>query len=89
MDSGCTVIHDRISASTEPAARLYPMTDRDDMDAIREQLEGAGLMEAYVDADGRQAMRLTDDGKRLARQMTMSDDPDAVLDALLEAQSDA
>ena len=32
-------------------------------------------------------MRLTDDGARLARQMSMSEDPDAVLDALLEAQS--
>jgi hypothetical protein len=28
-----------------------------------------------------------DDGGRVARQMAMSDDPDAVLDALLEAQA--
>jgi hypothetical protein len=34
-------------------------------------------------------MRLTDDGGRVARQMAMSDDPDAVLDALLEAPSEA
>jgi DNA-binding MarR family transcriptional regulator len=66
------------------------MTHHDDeMDAILEQLEGAGLVEVYVNADGKQAMRLTDDGERLARQMAMSQDPDAVLDALLEAQSEA
>ena len=47
----------------------------------------AGLVEVYVNTDGKQAMRLTDDGARLARQMSMSEDPDAVLDALLEAQS--
>jgi hypothetical protein len=66
------------------------MTDHDaEMDAILEVLEGAGLVEVYVNADGKQAMRLTDDGGRVARQMTMSEDPDAVLDALLEAQSEA
>jgi hypothetical protein len=65
------------------------MTDHDaEMDAILELLEGAGLVEVHVDADGKQAMRLTDDGGRLARQMAMSEDPDAVLDALLEAQSE-
>ena len=40
------------------------------------------------DVGYRTRLRLTDDGKRLARQRTMSDDPDAVLDALLEAQSE-
>ena len=29
---------------------------------ILELLEGAGLVEVYVDADGKQAMRLTEDG---------------------------
>jgi hypothetical protein len=55
------------------------------MDAILELLEGAGLVEVYVNADGKEAMRFTDDGERLARQMAMSADPDA----LLEAQSEA
>ena len=65
------------------------MTDDDDeMDAILELLAGAGLVEVYVNADGKQAMRLTDDGERLARQMAMGEDPDAVLDTLLEAQSE-
>jgi hypothetical protein len=65
------------------------MADHDaDMDAIHELLEGAGLVEVYVNADGKQAMRLTEDGVRAARQMAMSEDPDAVLDALLEAQSE-
>lgn len=35
----------------------------------------------------KQAARLTDDGKLLAGQMAMSKEPDAVLDARLEAQS--
>jgi hypothetical protein len=65
------------------------MTDHDDeIDAILALLVGAGLVEVYVNADGMQAMRLTDAGGRLARQMAMSEDPDAVLDALLEAQSE-
>jgi hypothetical protein len=41
----------------------------------------------YVNSDGKQAMRLTGDRERLARQMAMSDDPAALLDALLRAQS--
>jgi hypothetical protein len=57
------------------------------MDAILELLEGAGLVEVYVNADDKQAMRLTDDGARLARQMTMSEDPDARL-ARLGAEGD-
>jgi hypothetical protein len=65
------------------------MTDHDaQMDAILEPLEAAGLVEVYVKADGKQAMRLTGDGERLARQMAMSEDPDAVLEALLEAPSE-
>ena len=61
------------------------MTDHDaEMDAILELLQGAGLVEVYVNADGKQAMRLTDDGGRVARQMVMSEEPDA----LLEAQSE-
>lgn len=55
------------------------------MDAILELLEGAGFIEVYVNAEGKQAMRLTDEGERVARQMAMSDDPDAVLEALLNA----
>ncbi len=39
------------------------------------------MVEVYVNADGKQAMQLTDDGVRLAQQMAMSDDPDAVLEA--------
>ena len=46
-----------------------------EMDAILELLEGAGLVEAYIKADREQAMRLTDDGERLAGQMAMSGDP--------------
>ena len=43
------------------------------MDAIIEELEKAGLVEAYTDAEGREAYRLTRKGQ-------------AVLDALLDEQ---
>lgn len=66
------------------------MTDHGaEMDAILKLLECAGLVEVYANADGTQVMRSTDDGERVARQMAMSEDPDAVLDALLEARSGA
>ena len=55
------------------------------MDAIVATLSDAGLVEEYVNEDGRPTMRLTPDGERVARQMAMSDDPDGLLDALLDA----
>jgi len=56
-----------------------------EFDAILEQVEAAGLVEQYTDADGRQAMRLTLEGERVARQLAMTDDEgqDAVMDGLL------
>jgi len=63
------------------------MTDHDaEMDAIREQLEKAGLVETYVDEDGQDAMRLTPKGAQMGRALAMAGDEDAaaVLDALLE-----
>jgi DNA-binding MarR family transcriptional regulator len=62
--------------------------DRDDQfDAMVEMLEQAGLVETYVDSDGRGAMRLTAEGERVARQMAMSseDEQDLLLAALVEA----
>ena len=62
------------------------MTDHDaEMDAILEALEGAGLVEQYTDEGGKEAMRLTPGGARVARQMAMSDNPEGLLDALLDA----
>ena len=62
------------------------MSDHDaEMDAILELLEGAGLVEQYTDDEGKEAMRLTPDGARVARQMAMSDDPEAALNSLLDA----
>lgn len=55
-----------------------------EIDAILALLGDAGPVEQYTD-DGQQAMRLTPDGARVAQQMAMSDDPEAVLDALLDA----
>lgn len=64
------------------------VTDRDvAFDEMRDVLEGAGLVETYVDQDGMDAMRLTANGTRLARQIAMSseDEQDALLAALVEA----
>lgn len=67
------------------------MDDRDDeLDAMIDMLEQAGLVETYVDTDGKAAMRLTAEGERVARQMTTSseDDQVALLAALVEAAED-
>lgn len=56
-----------------------------DLDAILEQVDAAGLVEQYVDEDGKPAMRLTPDGERVARQLTMlgEDGQDELIKALL------
>ena len=62
------------------------MSDDDaELDAILEQIEAAGLVEQYVDDDGKQAMRLTPEGLRVARQLAMlgEDGQDALMAALL------
>ena len=58
-----------------------------ELDAILEQVETAGLVEQYVDEQGRPAMRLTAEGLRVARQLVMlgEDGQDALMAALLEA----
>jgi hypothetical protein len=60
------------------------MTDRDrQMDALMEQLVTAGLLEIFTADDGDQAMRLTPDGEKVARQLALGADEDALLEALL------
>jgi hypothetical protein len=61
------------------------MTDAE-MDAILNELEGAGLVETFADDEGRPSMRLTEQGVQIARQMALSGDEDAqvLLDALLD-----
>jgi DNA-binding MarR family transcriptional regulator len=62
------------------------MTDHDaELDAILEQVEAAGLVEQYVDEEGKQAMRLTPEGERVARQLAMlgEDGQDELMAALL------
>ena len=55
------------------------------MDALMEQLVTAGLLELFTDDDGDEAMRLTPEGEKVARQMAMTDDDgqDALIGALL------
>ena len=62
------------------------MADHDaEMDAMAKQLVEAGLLELFTDDDGDEAMRLTPEGEKVARQLAMSDDDgqDALMAALL------
>jgi hypothetical protein len=62
------------------------MTDHDaQLDALVQQLVTAGLLELLTDDDGDEAMRLTPEGEKVARQLAMSDDndPDALMAGLL------
>ena len=56
-----------------------------ELDTILEQVETAGLVEQYVDDEGKQAMRLTPEGVRVARQLAMlgEDGQDELMKALL------
>jgi hypothetical protein len=60
-----------------------------EMDELVAELADASLLTIEYDREGTERWRLTADGARVARQMAMSSDPDAVLDALLRARSDA
>jgi DNA-binding MarR family transcriptional regulator len=62
------------------------MTDHDaQLDAMTQQLVTAGLIETFTDADDDEAMRLTPEGEKVARQLAMSDDDsqDDLMEALL------
>ena len=56
-----------------------------ELGAILGQVEAAGLVEVYTDADDSQAMRLTPDGERVARQFAMlgEDGQEELMAALL------
>jgi DNA-binding MarR family transcriptional regulator len=66
------------------------MTDHGaDLDAILERAEAAGLVETYVDAEGRLAMRLTPDGERVAATRdARRGRKDALITALLSGGGD-
>jgi DNA-binding MarR family transcriptional regulator len=57
-----------------------------ELDAILAELEGAGLVEQYVNEAGEPAMRLTAKGEQAANQAALSseDDAAALMAALLE-----
>ncbi len=59
-------------------------------DAIVAELERAGLVESYTNAEGKAAMRLTPKGPQLGRSMALAGDEDAavVLDANEARQRD-
>jgi DNA-binding MarR family transcriptional regulator len=59
-----------------------------ELDAILAQLEGAGLVEQYVNEAGEEAMRLTAKGEQVANQAALSSDDDtaALMEALLGAK---
>lgn len=67
------------------------MTDEptrdEEIDALLDELEGAGIVERYVNAAGEGAMRLTKTGSQLANQMSsMSDDARDDFAALLRGE---
>lgn len=68
------------------------MTDEqardEEFDAILAELEEAGYVEQYTDADGQEAMRLTATGEQVARQMAMlaEDDAAAMMAGLLGSE---
>jgi hypothetical protein len=65
------------------------MADHDaELDAVLDQVEAAGLVEVCSDEDGKQAMRLTPAGERVAGQLAMlgEDGQDELMTALLEAR---
>ena len=51
-------------------------------------LSEAGLVEVYVNDEGKPSVRLTAEGKQVAQQMALSseDDGQVLLDALLESR---
>jgi hypothetical protein len=51
-----------------------------------QQLVTAGLLELFTDDDGDEAMRLTPEGEKVARQLAMTDDDsqDTLMAALLD-----
>jgi hypothetical protein len=53
-----------------------------EMDALTQQLITAGLLETFTDADGDEAMRLRPDGEKVARQLALGADEDALLEPL-------
>ena len=70
--------------------RSVAMTHPDaELDPIVASLEGADLVEQYVNEDGKDALRLTDRGRQLGRAIAMAgddSDPEAVLAALMDEQ---
>jgi DNA-binding MarR family transcriptional regulator len=63
------------------------MTDHDvEVDRLVEMLSDAGLLEAYVNEEGKDALRLTERGRELRTALTMDGggDPEAALAALLQ-----
>jgi hypothetical protein len=60
------------------------MPDHDaELDALVQQLVTAGLVETFTDDDGDEAMRMTPEGEKVARQLALGADEDALLEALL------
>jgi hypothetical protein len=56
------------------------MTEHDaEMDALMQSLVEAGLLELFTDDDGDEAMSLTADGEKVARQLALGADEDALL----------
>jgi hypothetical protein len=56
------------------------MTEHDaQLDTMVQQLVTAGLLETFTDDDGDEAMRLTPEGEKVARQLALGADEDELL----------
>jgi len=65
---------EEVAAASRFARYPPPMTGHDaEMDALRDQLAEAGLIEVYTDDQGGEAYRLTPEGEKVARQLAMTE----------------
>ena len=78
---------------THGAVYARAMIDHSDvvLATILDELRHAGYVEMYTDGDGKEAMRLTPEGEKVARQLAIlgEDGQAALMDALMEETGDS
>jgi hypothetical protein len=63
--------------------RLLVSDHDQELDDLFGQLERAGVIQVYTDADGQQAVSLTEQGQRVANRLALAGD-DGIVDVLLD-----
>ena len=76
-------MHEGLTMIDEP-------TRDEELDALLDELEGAGIVERYVNPAGDDAMRLTKQGQQIANQLALmgNDQRDEVIAALVRGDDD-